>query len=58
MDSTSHISVRTGVRPSTDEGPSTCWCGQDVDAAGDGHCPRCGTAHAARTGVHLSRLAA
>lgn len=61
MDNTSNtsvISVRTGVRPSTDKGPTTCWCGQDVDPARVRHCPRCGTACATRVEAHLPRLAA
>lgn len=27
--------------------PPHCWCGQDLEYAHGGHCPRCGTARAA-----------
>ena len=27
--------------------PPNCWCGQDLEYAHEGHCPRCGTARAA-----------
>ncbi len=26
------------------DAPRVCWCGQDLEYAQPGHCPRCGTA--------------
>ena len=44
--------------PSGRRTTDVCWCGQDMDHVRGRHCPRCGTARAARFDAHLSRLAA
>lgn len=58
MDRISRISDTTQVRPPAGEATDVCWCGQDMDLAGGRHCPRCGTARAARFDATLPRLAA
>jgi len=35
----------------TDDVPRVCWCGQDLEHAQPGHCPRCGYARAPRSRV-------
>jgi anaerobic ribonucleoside-triphosphate reductase len=58
MDRISTISDTTQVRPPAVETTDVCWCGQDMDRVRGRHCPRCGTARAARFGAPLPRLAA
>jgi hypothetical protein len=52
------IQDTTQVRHSGGDAPDVCWCGQDMDHVLARHCPRCGTARAARFGAILPRLAA
>jgi len=58
MDRISTISDTTQVRPPAGETTDVCWCGQDMDLVRGRHCPRCGTARAARFDATLPRLAA
>ncbi len=58
MDRISTISDTTQVRPPAGETTDVCWCGQDMDLVQGRHCPRCGTARAARFDAPLPRLAA
>lgn len=68
MDSISTISDTTisdTTTPRTTQGCSAasdltevCWCGQDMDCVRGRHCPRCGTARAARSDGSMPRLAA
>ena len=58
MDRISTISDTTQVRPPAGETTDVCWCGQDMDLVRGRHCPRCGTARAARFDAPLPRLAA
>ena len=52
------ISGTTQVGSSASDLADVCWCGQDMDCVRGRHCPRCGTARAARSNGHLPRLAA
>lgn len=58
MDRIVTISDTTQVRPRQGDAPDVCWCGQDMDHVPGRHCPRCGTARAARFAATLPRLAA
>lgn len=42
------LQVAPQRRARLDEAPRVCWCGQDLDYAHPGHCPRCGAAREAR----------
>lgn len=58
MNRISQISDSAKARPSADDVPTDCWCGQDMEHFRGRHCPRCGTARAARVEAILPRLAA
>jgi hypothetical protein len=58
MDTIPQISDSAKTRPSADDAPDSCWCGQDMQHVRGRHCPRCGTARATRVAAVLPRLAA
>jgi hypothetical protein len=41
------VKMDTQPRPRPNDAPQICWCGQDLEYARPGHCPRCG--HASMT---------
>jgi hypothetical protein len=45
MSSTPTITTMAPRRARLDDAPPVCWCGQDLDYARPGSCPRCGQAN-------------
>ncbi len=58
MNTISTIMDTTGqARARVNNATSVCWCGQDLEHARCGYCPRCGSAYAVRIDSLQSRLA-